>query len=376
MFERTPDSLIKAFACPVCVAHACLERLHAAAREAQIECLDDQWRGYAARYQFRCEQGHSWLRRPSHVYAKASCPICVRQENHRSKQLPDGLARLRQVAQSRGGECLSNRYEGYIQRYRFRCAAGHEWLATGGDILNKGHWCRICAYRVKVEGYRLADGLKRLQTMAEKRGGRCLATAYVGVAARYHFCCGAGHEWQATGKRILRGSWCPHCELASRGNGKRRRRDGLSRLQATAQQQGGECLSTEYHGTAGRYEFRCQQGHEWQAFGASILKGTWCRQCAHEARRLGLEKAQQVARDRGGECLSKRYVNNSSKLQWLCHRGHTWQVGMNSIQAGHWCPTCAHQSQITSRASKAWKRYLKAEKTVGHLPGAMMKKTP
>lgn len=369
-FQKSPHALVKARGrevCPSCIAQDCLERLKSLVAKAGIACLDDMWRGYKATYVFRCSEGHTWRRLPKHLSTNPGCPVCC-QLSRQQKRRFEGLDRLRQAAKVRGGECLSHSYLGTAQRYRFRCAAGHEWLAAGADILSKGQWCGICANQAKRERYRLADGLQRLHALAGRRGGICQGTDYAGMAAKYLFRCAAGHEWQATGKRISRGAWCPQCELDSR-RGRGRRPDGLQRLLEAARQKGGGCLSSDYVGTAGTYRFRCGEGHEWEAFGSAILRGTWCQQCAQEQRRLGLDKARQVAAEQGGECLSQCYLNRRSKLQWRCHRGHTWYTSMASILAGHWCPACAHQAQITSATSRAGKRYAAGGPSmVGHLP--------
>ncbi len=183
VFERLPNAVIRSkcqVVCPTCLGQVYLERLQAVARGAQVECLDDQWRGADALYNFRCPLGHTWQRRSTRANANASCPVCNRQHVNKRKQLSDGLARLQQAAQSKGGECLSDHYGGTAQRYRFRCSEGHEWLAAGCDILSKGHWCRLCADQHKRESYRLANGLERLRALAEKRGGLCLSDVYVG----------------------------------------------------------------------------------------------------------------------------------------------------------------------------------------------------
>jgi len=31
---------------------------------------------------------------------------------------------------------------------------------------------------------------------------------------------------------------------------------------------------------------------------------------------------QQVAKKRGGKCLSEKYVNAKTKLEWECRKGH------------------------------------------------------
>lgn len=369
VFERTPKSLARAkgtVICPSCIGQERLEHLRKIAREAQVECLDDQWRGFAALYNFRCQLGHNWRRRPNGARNHIGCPVCTRRETFQRQMLPDGLARLQQFAQARGGECLSSRYEGVARRYRFRCAEGHEWLAVGSVILGLNSWCMKCAAKRIGEATRLVDGLERLQTWAQNRGGRCLSDVYVGMQARYRFLCEGGHEWEATGVHIRKGSWCPHCAVAAR-RGRYRLVDGLEQVKELARRKGGECLSTEYHGMKGRYGFRCQNGHEWQTRAVTIQNGAWCRECANESLRLGLDRAHQIASERGGQCLSQSYHNSRTKLHWLCHRGHTWEAGLSSVKKGHWCPTCAHQAQIKSRTSKAWKRYHTGTETVGHL---------
>lgn len=228
-----------------------------------------------------------------------------------------------------------------------------------------------CAVKRTGEASRLADGLERLQNWAAERGGRCLSEAYVGMQARYLFRCGAGHEWGATGIYMRKGSWCPHCAIAAR-RGRYRLADGLEQVKELARRKGGECLSEEYCGMKGRYDFRCKNGHEWQTRAVTVQNGAWCRECVNDALRLGLDRAHQIASERGGKCLSHSYRNSQTKLHWLCHRGHSWEAELGSVQRGHWCSTCAHMARIKSKTSQAWKRYQKVAETVGHLPGARL----
>ena len=52
-----------------------------------------------------------------------------------------------------------------------------------------------------------------------------------------------------------------------------------------------------------------------------------------------------LAKKRGGKCLSSQYINSSTKLTWQCAKGHIWDAKPNNIQQGKWCPIC---SRITS----------------------------
>ena len=132
----------------------------------------------------------------------------------------------------------------------------------------------------------------------------------------------------------------------------------MQRLQALAAEHGGECLSTEYKGVNHPVRLRCAKGHEWETDAVNPLKGAWCRLCAHDGRRLSIKDAQEAAAARGGECLSQTYVNTTTKLSWMCDRGHVWQAVLNSIRInGTWCMQCASMARISNRKSKARNKY-------------------
>ena len=133
----------------------------------------------------------------------------------------------------------------------------------------------------------------------------------------------------------------------------------VRRVQRAAAAQGGTCLAEAYEGVNHHYRFRCAKGHEWASPADPVLReGRWCTVCVHESLRLGIQMARGAAHARGGQCLSETYVNNHTKLSWLCHKGHVWQAPLTSIRnKGCWCPQCAHADRISSRKSKARSRY-------------------
>lgn len=96
-------------------------------------------------------------------------------------------------------------------------------------------------------------------------------------------------------------------------------------------------------GVDARYTFRCARGHEWRTKGGHVLTdGTWCRTCAGLRRRHTLDTMQQIARDRGGRCLSPEYLGVKIGLTWECHRGHVWEATPDGIMNNeNWCPNCA-----------------------------------
>ena len=58
---------------------------------------------------------------------------------------PLSVEDVRELAQSKNGECLSTRYAGAQRKLRWRRDKGHEWEAQPNMVKNEGTWCPYCA---------------------------------------------------------------------------------------------------------------------------------------------------------------------------------------------------------------------------------------
>ena len=178
--------------------------------------------------------------------------------------------------------------------------------------------------------------LSTAQEHAASLGGLCLSPVYKKSRIPLLWQCGAGHQWQAAFTAVRHGgTWCPICA-------QERRRKGLQFAQAIAASRGGYCRSEVYKNMHAPVSWECELGHAWQAPLQNVLyRGSWCQKCAMRSRRLGIERAREIARQRKGECLSASYVNNATPLQWQCHMGHVWDATLNAVKdSGSWCPVC------------------------------------
>ena len=111
----------------------------------------------------------------------------------------------------------------------------------------------------------------------------------------------------------------------------------IEQMQALAKERNGVCLSKTYGGALSKLRWRCVEGHEWEARPNNVKNGSWCPACL----RGTIEEMQVLAKDRGGECLSTKYVNAKTKLRWRCSEGHEWEAVPSSVQRGKWCPRCS-----------------------------------
>ena len=119
----------------------------------------------------------------------------------------------------------------------------------------------------------------------------------------------------------------------------------IEEMHEIAKSRDGECLSEEYVNCDTKLQWKCRKGHEWLATGDSIRQGSWCPKCFGKFP-LTIEEMHEIAKSRGGECLSKEYINNNTKLIWKCKDGHIWkakpaevtgkiQLSDSEVAAGH-----------------------------------------
>ena len=117
-------------------------------------------------------------------------------------------------------------------------------------------------------------------------------------------------------------------------------------MQEYAKSHDGVCLSTEYKGLNHPLKWQCKKGHMWNTTpGGMIFQNSWCKKCAGIdrgiKRRIPIERAIELAKHRGGELISKVYVNSHTKLKWRCKEGHIFEACYSSVKyMNSWCPIC------------------------------------
>lgn len=192
------------------------------------------------------------------------------------------------------------------------------------------------------------DRIAELHEACRAAGIVCSDEKWLGAVHHYHFRCHSGHEWVRRGDAQIANPRCPTCVRTASAIA-RRKLDNLQRLHEVARSHGGDCLSSEYTGVADRFAFRCASGHEWETQAYTVLNGSWCKLCRHEAMRRdnllpeGLSRLQRLARDRGGECLSGEYLGSRVPYRFRCAEGHEWEKLGSTFIVGQWCGICREE---------------------------------
>lgn len=265
--------------------------VHELARASQLTCLNKDWQGARHGYEFRCQSGHTTVRRLDHLRKRPFCVTCAKLQRDQSGPF---VALLRD-ASANGITCLDTEWLGADHRYRFRCLEGHEWARkqTGSG---RGRGCPVCTRTASNLERRKQENLSKLQDMARKHGGMCLSTQYLGSNQKYSFRCAQGHEWTTYPSVLNSGSWCRRCHFDGRLL-------GIEQAHEAAMARGGQCLSQNYVNSLSKLTWLCHRGHEWTAPLAAIRVGKWCKQCASMDRISNAKSSARIRYEDAGARL-------------------------------------------------------------------------
>ncbi len=308
-----------------------LKELVTIAAERGGECLAKKYKGSLTPIEWKCSEGHIWKATPSSIRSGSWCFKCsyvIRADNLRKD-----FSEILQYALNKGGKCLSPDYQNTSQKLLWECEYGHQWDAAFSNI-RAGKWCPICAGTLPLT-------ISEMKEMAQSRGGKCLSGVYVNARTKLEWECEEGHKWFAVPMSVKKGHWCPVCSGVVTLD--------ISVMQTFAKSKMGRLISEKYFNSSENLVWECNNGHTWKATWDNVKRGTWCPTCskveAGKKRRLTIEEMQNIAKSRGGKCLSKEYVNISHKLTWECANGHVWDARPSNVKNGKWCPTCARLSR-------------------------------
>jgi hypothetical protein len=359
------------------------------------KCLSKAYKNNHSKLEFVCEKGHHFLKSYGHLKHQW-CPVCSK---HKKKTIKD----MKDFAKRRKWRCLSTNYINNRLPLEWECEDGHIWSAPYTNV-QKGQGCPTCAFgksericrayfeklfnekfpktkpiwlindkgnKMELDGY--CEKLKiafeyhgqqhykevkifnKKRDLAKQRSddklkrNLCKKRGILLVEIPYHV------SYDRIGQYIVK-----KCKKAGINihlpkdldytSFKIYSRNELKRMQDIARSHGGECLAQSYIASDIKLRFKCNKGHIWEAIPDNIIQNHWCPKC-NKPEKLNIELFKEIAKSRGGVCLSKTYINNITKLRFRCAKGHEWEAAPAKIKLKRWCPKCARQKWKTKTSS-------------------------
>lgn len=315
----------------------------------------------------------------------------------------DKLLKIKEMAISNGGRCLSEIYINNRSKLLFECKNFHKWETCWKNI-NKKAWCPKCAIEnVTGKNNKKFLNITSCQKIAFNRGGKCLSSEYLGANIKLKWECNLKHIWESTPNNIKFGSWCPKCSIGIgericklifesifkeefikirpdwlKNSSSRRNLelDGYCSILNIAFEYNGEqhYSNNEYYSMPKYDNIKIQKCMEnnTRLFSIKGIKSAVyykdiINQILEQSKLyniiidnnidisinnvyknnnafLALEKLKKIAISNGGVCLSDSYIDNSFKLSFKCGKcNYIWKSSPNSIKNGNWCPFCANK---------------------------------
>lgn len=361
------------------------------------KCLSNSYQGQDTKLKWKCQDGHQWDAAPDNLlYNNRWCPKCAKRKHFTEEKcryiaeqltgldfpssrevLGDGLEiDLYNSLYKVGIEYQGEQHYKFVKSWHKTLEGLYEIQDRDKDKLYRSQKLGIQLFTISYKQvksdselsshiqdilqnanvpvvkkkfkfdrfYDQLSSLKDLRKLAKVKGGVLLSREYINCETKVRFQCKAGHIFNMQPRHVKNGHWCRKCsyKVISEKN----RRLTLEDAQEAAQERGGKCLSMVYNSSKIPMKWECLAGHRWEVPFEYIRQGHWCSICGYKTTadklRNSIEKVKQLATNRRGECLSEKYVNNRTKLQFECGEGHQWWARPGNIQQGKWCPKCAN----------------------------------
>ena len=343
-WEATFSNISKGKWCPWCAGNKVdpenqLKRAQAYALKQEGNCLTSIYQGNKVPMHWRCKEGHEWYASFSTVVNRGAwCGIC--RGSQRSKR--EQLALAKEVAESKGGKCLSPEYLDNSSKLRWRCNRGHEWEAVFYAVVQAGSWCPFCSVSLRErltrhifeQLFEVPFKKTKPSWLLNPETGRKLEldgfNAQLNLAFEYQ---GEQHYHPVLPFKMDANSFA-----------KQQRRDTIKRK--LCEQRGVACLEISH-------EIDPNDLPQWIAEAVSRLPdGPRLTSMMRDWRNIrivewlesdsySINDLRRFAKSRGGLCMSKTYTGVFTKYAWQCKKGHHWSATWDSVNnASTWCPSC------------------------------------
>lgn len=289
-----------------------------------------EYKNARTKLKWQCKNGHEFEASWNKVQQGRWCPFCA------GRHL--GIKDANEIANSRGGRCLSKSYVKSIDKLLWECELGHQWKASFNAVKNSGSWCPYCstsvgenmcrqilekAFNTKFPKIRpswlLADGFRlELDGYNEKLG---LAFEYQGAQ---HF--GKSYKNQNIQKVI---------------------RNDKIKLEKCSDM-GVNLIIINDSDVSKEYSIKKQLSNELIKLKIDIDILSIDVDYSSLYSYGYLDELKQIAESRGGDLLSGSYKGTKEKYKWKCERGHVWEASAYSVKSGSWCGICNNPNLMSN----------------------------
>ena len=229
------------------------------------------------------------------------------------------------------GCTLLSEYVNALSKLKYICKNGHETEIRFNDF-QQGQGCRKCSSLKK------SHTIEYVRDYFKERGCELISTKYINNSSKLEYICSNGHKTEITFHSFQTGYRCIKCSGCEKLN--------IEYVRDYFKERGCELISTKYVNARSKLKYICKNGHETEIRFNNFQRGQGCMKCSG-SEKLTIEYARDYFKERGCELLSTTYVNNRSKLKYVCKNGHKTETTFGDFQRGYHCRKCSGSEKLT-----------------------------
>jgi len=113
-----------------------IEEMKIIAEGRDGKCLSNKYINNITKLLWECKFGHQWEATPGNIKRGRWCLKCSGKKKLTIKE-------MQEIAESRGGKCLSEKYVNWKTKLLWECKCEYQWEAIPNNI-KRGTWCPKC----------------------------------------------------------------------------------------------------------------------------------------------------------------------------------------------------------------------------------------
>jgi len=226
---------------------------------------------------------------------------------------------------------LQTDYNNVLTKLDVVCPKGQTFTTNFCNFYNRGHRCKKCT-RI---------GIDKVVAEFNSYEYTVLSSEYNNQYTPIEYICPEGHNGTTTWNNFRSGKRCKKCVKVS-----------YSQVVDDFKSVGYDVISTkeEYDliGSKFKFKFICGRYHTSSMSYSNFKAGHRCGKCSHNKKKT-IEEIRKGFSSRGYILKSSDYVNEDSKLYFVCPNGHNHSITWSNFNKGQNCAKC---SSISSRNEK------------------------
>jgi len=231
---------------------------------------------------------------------------------------------IKKSFEKEGYTLLSKEYKNNKTKLDYLCPKGHIHRVSWNCWNTLGNRCPYCYGNTKLD-------IEQVRKSFEKEGYVLLSNEYKNAYTKLDYICSKGHKHSITWTDWHYGKRCWYCN----GNIK----PTYDFVKYSFEKEGYTLLSKEYINNRTKLKYVCPKGHI-----HSISFGKWgigrrCPYCSKKIKKT-IKDVRNSFESAGYILLSTKYINNHTKLKYICHNGHKHSIIWTDWARGVRCPTC------------------------------------